>query len=406
MLEECCCANRIGSEKNEGTELKIILGTDPIRFPLTGIGRYTYELARNMQANVKVDELVFFNRRKISKYLPENSIVTNPINGVRFGSLKKSIQKVGFLADIYRVTNPILQYRALRNFSEYIYHGPNFYLPRFSGLKVATFHDLSPFTWSHCHPPERVRFMQKELLRTVRSADVLITDSEHTRIELAKYFNLPLNKIQSVPLAASPEFGVRSESECLSVLKKYNLGYRHFSLYVGTIEPRKNIEGLLEAYKKLPLRLRTRFPLVLSGYQGWNSDAIHTKIRKAIEEGWATYLGFVPASDLPLLFSSAALFTFPSYYEGFGLPVLESMASGTPVVCSNSSSLPEVAGDTALTCGPNDINCLADSIERGLEDNIWRDFAIEKGISRAAEFSWHRCAEMTVAVYDQMLKTG
>jgi alpha-1,3-rhamnosyl/mannosyltransferase len=177
-----------------------------------------------------------------------------------------------------------------------------------------------------------------------------------------------------------------------------------YSLFVGTIEPRKNIETLLDAYSRLPLELRKRWPLVLTGYHGWRNESIHQRLESAKREGWAFYLGFVPSEDLPLLFAGARLFTFPSLYEGFGLPVLEAMSSGVPVVCSNSSSLPEVAGDAALMCDAKDTETLTDLIRRGLEDDAWRASAVEQGLLHAAGFSWERCALETLQVYQKVVK--
>ena len=168
---------------------------------------------------------------------------------------------------------------------------------------------------------------------------------------------------------------------------------------MGTIEPRKNIETLLDSYARLPLALRVRWPLILTGYHGWQNDAIHQRLESAKREGWAHYLGFVPSDDLPLLFAGARLFVFPSLYEGFGLPVLEAMSSGIPVVCSNSSSLPEVAGKAALMCEPTDVEALTALIQRGLEDESWRASAMEQGLLHAASFSWERCAMETLHVY-------
>ncbi len=176
-----------------------------------------------------------------------------------------------------------------------------------------------------------------------------------------------------------------------------------YTLFAGTIEPRKNLDVLLDAYGLLPLNLRQRWPLVMTGYQGWQSEKLHERIKAASREGWVRYLGYVPAEDLPLLYAGARLFAFPSLYEGFGLPILEAMASGVPVVCSKSSSLPEVAGDAAGMCEAMDVDSLSRLIATGLEDDIWRNSSIEKGLARAAGFSWQRCAEETVAVYREAI---
>ena len=234
-------------------------------------------------------------------------------------------------------------------------------------------------------------------------ADALITDSEFTRQELASYFSWPIERIHTVPLASSPEFYPRPAEAINATLAKHGLQANGYTLFVGTIEPRKNIETLLAAYSRLPLSLRTRWPLILTGYHGWRSDAIHQKLESARREGWAHYLGFVPSGDLPLLFSGARLFAFPSLYEGFGLPVLEAMSSGVPVVCSNSSSLPEVAGDAALMCAPMDDIELTRLLQIGLTDNTWRQAAITKGLRHAESFSWERCARETLQVYRRVI---
>jgi alpha-1,3-rhamnosyl/mannosyltransferase len=235
-------------------------------------------------------------------------------------------------------------------------------------------------------------------------ADALITDSEYTRRELADYFSWPIERIHTVPLASSAEFHPRSPEVLRDTLSRHGLEVDGYSLFVGTIEPRKNIDTLLDAYCRLPMAVRTRWPLILTGYHGWRNDAIHQRLETARREGWARYLGFVPSEELPLLFAGARLFTFPSLYEGFGLPVLEAMSSGVPVVCSNSSSLPEVAGDAALMCEPLDVEGLTALLQRGLEDESWRMTAIEQGLQHAAGFSWERCAMETLQVYHKVLK--
>jgi alpha-1,3-rhamnosyl/mannosyltransferase len=314
------------------------------------------------------------------------------------------VQKNFLAVEAYRLLMPLLRKQALKGHGDFLYHSPNYYLPPFAGRSVATFHDLSPFTWSHCHAPQLVRYLQKELKTTLGRADALITDSDYTRNELADYFSWPIERIYTVPLASSAEFHPRTTDELKSTLSRHGLEVDGYSLFVGTIEPRKNITTLLDAYSRLPLDVRKRWPLVLTGYHGWRNESIHQRLESAKREGWAYYLGFIPGEDLPLLFAGARLFTFPSLYEGFGLPVLEAMSSGVPVVCSNSSSLPEVAGNAALMCDAMDTETLTGLIRRGLEDQAWRASAIEQGLLHAAKFSWERCAMNTLEVYKMVVK--
>lgn len=374
--------------------MKLILSVEPVRFPLTGIGRYTYELASRLQHSSEISDLRLFAGRRFLSALPKPSDQSDAVHG-----LKRFVQKNALAVEAYRRLMPYLRKRALRGHEEFIYHSPNYYLPPFAGRSVATFHDLSPFTWAHCQAPQIARYLQKELKLTLERADALITDSHYTRQELADYFSWPLERIHAVPLASSPEFHPRSPDALRETLARHGLEPGGYSLFVGTIEPRKNIEALLDAYAQLPLALRQRWPLILSGYHGWRSEVIHSRIAQAQQQGWARYLGFVASEDLPLLFAGARLFTFPSHYEGFGLPVLEAMSSGVPVVCSNSSSLPEVAGSAALMCAPDDVEGLSALLRQGLEDETWRAAAVQQGLLHAGGFSWERCAQATIEVY-------
>jgi len=382
--------------------MKVILSIDPVRFPLTGIGRYTFELARHLKEISQIEHLRFFSGYRFSNDLPE-PMLSAKVSASSRVNLRSTILKSNVAVEMYRLLSPPLKRYVLSSYSNHIYHGPNFYLPPFNGPSVCTFHDLSMFTWAHCSPPERVRYMRKEIALTLKRADMLITDSEYTRQEVASYFNWPLEKIRAVPLACSSDFRPRRPEELSSVLRKHNLLLGGYSLYVGTIEPRKNLDVLLDAYAMLPKAMRLQWPLVLIGFHGWRSEQLHARIESAVSEGWVRYLGFVNADELPLIYAGARIFVFPSLYEGFGLPILEAMASGIPVVCSNASTLPEVAGDAAAMCEPQDVDTLSDLIKMGLEDDIWRNKAISKGILQAAGFSWQRCAEETAAVYREVI---
>ena len=379
--------------------MKLVLSVEPVRFPLTGIGRYTYELALRLQQSPEITDLQFFAGRRFLPALP----VASDESGNGYG-LKRAAQKNFLAVEAYRLLMPMLRKRALKGHGDFLYHSPNYYLPPFTGRSVATFHDLSPFTWAHCHAPQLARYLQKELKTTLVRADALITDSEYTRRELAEYFSWPIERIHTVPLASSADFHPRSPESLRDTLGRHGLEPGAYSLFVGTIEPRKNIETLLDAYSRLPMALRTRWPLILTGYHGWRNDAIHARLETARREGWARYLGFVPSEDLPLLFAGARLFAFPSLYEGFGLPVLEAMSSGVPVVCSNSSSLPEVAGNAALMCEPMDVDTLTAYLQQGLEDEVWRCSALQRGLDHAAGFSWECCAQQTMQVYKKVLQ--
>jgi alpha-1,3-rhamnosyl/mannosyltransferase len=168
---------------------------------------------------------------------------------------------------------------------------------------------------------------------------------------------------------------------------------------VSTIEPRKLIDKLLAAYARLPEKMQLAYPLVLVGGVGWRSEHLHQAIKAGQSAGWLHYLGFVEEDDLTELYAGARLFVYPSSYEGFGLPVVEAMASGVPVVSSDRSCLQEITSGAAKLVNPDDVDMLRDSIEEALIDTVWRQEAIDKGLQVAALYSWDECIRRTVSVY-------
>jgi alpha-1,3-rhamnosyl/mannosyltransferase len=200
-----------------------------------------------------------------------------------------------------------------------------------------------------------------------------------------------------------PIYKPREASEVQDVLNAWGLGYEAYTLFVGTVEPRKNLTTLLTAYEQLPEKLRMQWPLVIAGNEGWNSKVIHSRMERAATQGWLRYLSFAPQAQLPFLYAGARLFAYPSVYEGFGLPPLEAMASGVPVVCSNVSSLPEVVGDVALGFAPTDVEALCAALAQGLEDESWRKRAKSAGRARSKNFCWQQCAANTLKIYADCL---
>lgn len=380
--------------------MKVVLSIDPIRFPLTGIGRYTYELARGLQ-QAKLERLRFLRRSRLQSALPA---LDDGSPTAAMPAWKRWAQRSRPAVFLFRALHSALQGRALRGLEDHVFHGPNFYLPPFAGRSVVTIHDLSVYLWPHTHPPERVRYMHAEIERSLQRAAALITNTQYTRIEVARFFGWPLERVHAVPLASGAEFRPRAHEDLRAELHPLGLAPGEYVLFTGTVEPRKNIGALLDAYSRLPVALRARWPLVIAGYRGWASEELHQRFDVAQREGWLKYLGFVPDQSFPVLMAGARLFAYPSLYEGFGLPVLEAMASGVPVVCSNAATLPEVAGSAAAFHSPEDVDSLSKLLRAGLEDEAWRTRAVEAGLQQAAKFSWDRCTRETLKVYEMALK--
>ncbi|MFA5984334.1 MAG: glycosyltransferase family 1 protein [Methylococcaceae bacterium] len=378
--------------------MKIILAVNAIKPPLTGIGLYTWELANRLPGIAGVKSIKYFSSGRwindVASRLQQNTSAL---------AARRRLLRNPLAVAAYRQLSPLLLRQRLKAFSDHLFHGPNFYLPPCHGPAVATIHDLSIFRYPEYHPPERVAFMQKEIPLSLSRANFLITDSEFIRREVIEFFNWPEDKIRAVPLGVADKYRPRSGAQTQAMLDKFGLGYQGYALFVATIEPRKNIGTLLDAYEALPTALRKRYPLVLAGDYGWRSEAIHRRIEQGQQAGWLRYLGYVAEDDLPVLFSGARGFVYPSYYEGFGLPVIEAMASGLPVLISNRSSLPEVASGAGLIVEADDVMAMTENIRVLLEDENWRYAAGKRSLEIASRYSWELTARATVKVYQDVL---
>jgi glycosyltransferase involved in cell wall biosynthesis len=379
--------------------MKIILAVNAIKPPLTGIGRYTLELANRLPEMQGVESIRFFFE---GRWINNIDILLNQSSTKL--AIRQRLLRSPLAVSAYRRISPLVLRHRLKSFGDHLYHSPNFYLPPFAGPSIATIHDLSIFRFPLFHPAERVAFMQREIQVALTRADFLITDSEFIRSEIIDFFNWPEEKVQAVPLGVSEEYRPRGQEETVGVLQKFSLDFDGYTLCVGTIEPRKNIEVLLSAYEALPEAQRSRCPLVLVGGFGWRSEATHRRIEQGQRQGWLRYLGYVSETELPLLFSAARGFVYPSLYEGFGLPVLEAMASGLPVLISNRSSLPEVASGATLIAEAENVRAMTESIRVLLEDDQWRREATKRSLEVAGRYSWEATARKTVEVYRAVTK--
>jgi alpha-1,3-rhamnosyl/mannosyltransferase len=299
--------------------MEVVLGIDAIKYPLTGIGRYTYELAKGLQFSSDIEKLHFLKGEQIQTNSELIEATFNIEAGGKFNNKFRSL--LGSLSPavmIYQLHKEWSQKKALKPYKNTIFHGPNYYLPNHDGPCVSTFHDLSIFKYPAFHPQARRTYMAKELPKALKRADVIITDSNYTRAEVIEYSGFDPSRVVAIPLAASEEFQTRTENDCLETLSKYQVNYQGYVLYAGTVEPRKNLMSLLDAYEALPTSLRQNTPLVVAGYKGWRSEDVHERLEKAHAAGWAKYLGFVTAEDLRILFSAAKTFVYPIVILGAG----------------------------------------------------------------------------------------
>jgi len=366
--------------------LRVILSVDALAPSLTGIGRYTWELASRLGQMPGVEQVRYY-RSGHWVDAPAALLSATTLNH------KRRFKYPRWAKDWYWQ----------RACCGQVFHAPNYFLPPYVENGVATVHDLSVFKFPETHPVERVKQFEKSFRQTLDIASHLITDSEVIRQEVIEFFSWPAERITSVHLGVSSRFAPQSAAALTPALQRYRLNPGGYSLCVSTIEPRKRIDSLLEAYARLSEKKRVAYPLVLVGGKGWRSEHLHELIDKGKIAGWLRYLDFVAEKDLPALYAGANLFVYPSIYEGFGLPVIEAMASGVPVVSSDRSCLPEVAAGAAKLVNPDDSDALAASIREAMTDVEWRRQAVAKGLQVATRYNWVECVKRTVNVYKMQI---
>lgn len=380
--------------------IELVVAVDSIVHPLTGIGRYAYELLRRVQQDPAVGHVRYFSLgRWVKDPCPQVlASSTGPVAAASKGpTLRARLASNGVAVAAYGWVSPHLFRWRLHNMKKAVFHAPNFFVPSFPGGTVSTVHDLSHLVSPDFHPAERIRYMSKAFEASLKHTDYIITVSESVRSEIIERLAWPADRVVAIHHGVGDEFKPMAFDE--QTLSALGLTANAYTLFVGTVEPRKNVDRLLDAYAGLPPAQRREWPLVIVGGKGWKSEHTHARMAAAEAEGWLKYLRYVPQQVLPQLYAGARLFVYPSLYEGFGLPILEAMASGVPVITSNRSSMPEVAGGAARLIDPLDGEALRDAIGGGLADDEWREQARDAGLRRATAFSWSRCAAQTVEVY-------
>lgn len=388
--------------------MRLLLNTESLRPPLTGIGNYTLNLLSELHVLAPASTIDCFDgTRWISgdEVLKAQATVVSPASGEVPSGRELSTRFRTFVRGLplaYRARSAIRSAVFRREASKrqgFIYHEPNFILKPHEGPCVATIHDLSFVHYPQFHPAERVEWLNRELPRTLARADYLITDSELVRQDLIERFNLSAETVRTIYLGADKRFIPRARQQTTEVLKKQGLEHGRYVAFVGTLEPRKGLAVLLDAWAQLPEHLRRAFPLVIAGASGWRNSDLLERIQTLQARGEVKYLRFVSAEELPFIYSGASVFAYPSVYEGFGLPVLEAMASGVSVICTSGTSMAEFAQDAVLLHEPGSSESLAFELTTLLEDEDLRSRYIRKGLLQAEKFSWARCARETLEVY-------
>jgi glycosyltransferase involved in cell wall biosynthesis len=362
--------------------MKIGIISESLNRPITGVENYVFNLIKellNLSLKKKdVDiELINYKKNRYFKNISE-IIINNPF--------EKIFKTLWYPYAIYKLKEN-KEFDIIHNTR----HFPTVFKLKYSKYMITVL-DIMPIVI----PPNKYSIkkyiMYRTLLpRTLKSADKIITISHHTKQDLTKYLKVPEDKIKVIHLAANENYKPLNENEINTIKQKYNLNYP-FILYVGGLAPNKNVERLIKAYYKLK-KQDVKHKLIITGVKRWKYKSIFETIDKLNLQKDVIFAGYVPDEDLPALYNAADLFVYPSLYEGFGLPPLEAMACGTPVITSNASSLPEVVGDAGIMVNPYDVDELAKAMYEVLTNDGLREELSKKGLERAKLFSWKKCAE-------------
>ncbi len=391
-------------------EFGLLLGADGISGRRSGIGRVILEVARQLRADPAIAELALLigNRACAADLLDRMDAAPAGVGDSRLRSLLAAVPGLARLRGVAVARRMARTAAAMRGRlgAPVLYHEMNTIARPFAGVTVVTVHDLSFRADPHLHPPARVAWMERRLPGTLRQAHRFVAVSAFTKAEMVARLGVPAERIDVVPLGLSADFHPVTTLTAAPVLAHFGLADRAYVLAVSTLEPRKNFDRLLAAHTLLPAALRARFPLVIAGGRGWGRTLDLAETARHLANGTLRLPGFVSDEDLVPLYARAAVVAYPSLYEGFGLPVLEAMACGTPLVVSNDSAVAETAGDAALLVDPRDPAAIAEGLRRVLEDAALADELRARGLAHAAGFTWDRMADGLVRSWRLALAQG
>jgi len=382
--------------------MKICIDARWIGKKIAGIGRYTVYLLRYLsEIDTRNQYLVLFHNESV-----RTTVCDELQLGGRPGWEVRSLPY-----DVFSLRGQCALPRLLRGAGVDLFHSTNFMAPlrRYGGRLVLTIHDIIPLKFPEYAPrskKSRLFPLYKWLMkRLASSADIIIADSEHSRGDIITYLGVPPHKVKTVYLGVDPKYKPLGANVKEHVRRELKIKDR-LALYAGRADPYKNLIGLVKAAGEINAKRNIHCTVVVAGEKDSRYPEVDEYVHGAHMQDDVLFAGSLDEDTLIPLYNAADLLVLPSLYEGFGLPPLEAMACGTPVVCSNRASLPEVVGDAAVLVDPLDTHALAGAIERVCTDQDLRARLIRAGLERAKLFPWRKTAEETLAVYTQQLEIG
>lgn len=359
---------------------------------LEGMGWYTYELCQRWVQNHPADEFILIYDRPQKQYLIEGKNVTSVVIGPK----ARHFFSFWYWFDVQIP-------KVLRTHQVDLFFSPdNFLSLRTSVPTVLTTHDIA-----HFHYPEQVAWMHRPyyqlfIPRFLKKAQHIISVSAHGKLDLIQHYQVPTNKISVVPNGTRTVFQPLSEEEKIRVKAKFSQGQDYF-FFLGAIHPRKNVLGLMQAYELFRQKSAAPVKLLIAGKLAWQVEEIKALHEASTYRDDILFLGYLPEESAAQLMAAATALTYLSFFEGFGLPVLEALCTDTPVITSNVSSLPEVAGDAALLVDPHDPEAIAEAMLRIWQEPTLREDLVQKGRVQRQLFSWDRAASAIYEVFKPLV---
>ena len=385
--------------------MRILFNGAPMLGRLTGIGQYGLSLLKSLVSlseSAGLEAIGVFDGREVLTPATFLSRLSQQAGAGRHQRLKSVVRRIWpscrDWADRMRRFHLT---RETRHAQWSLFHEPNFVSPQYTLPLVTTVHDMSYLRYPQFLPKDRLAWLRRKMGHALARSRVILADSHFTRHELLELCPaVDSERVVVTQLGVDCDYfshPIHSE-RVAEVRQRLDLPER-FVLYLGTLEPRKNLQGLIQAYGRLPGELQKTYPLVLAGMRGWNQAYFRREMAELRGRGVLREVGYVAQDDVPVLMRAASVFCFPSFYEGFGLPPLEAAACGTPVVSSRAASLPEVLGEAAVYVDPNSPQDIAAGLERVLSSESLQRRLRLAGPVRAALFRWDDCARRTVQAY-------
>lgn len=370
--------------------MRIVTNTIPLLSQLTGIGSYTWQICRAMQKVAPDHDYRYYYGYYSSRLFCAGQ------DGGGIAGIKDLVKNIPGIGRTLRLLKGAGACLSRRRFD--VYFEPN-YVPLAIKARriVVAVPDFSCVLHPEWHRPEAMEYFRHTFFKNIGRADQIIAISDFIRDTAIHEFGFAADRVTTIHLGYDNEVFFQHEAEgLLTARNKLSLPQR-FILYVGSIEPRKNLVRLLKAYQQLSAAQRGEVKLILAGFSGWDNAEV-MELLMAMQQD-VTYLGYVDEGQLAMLYNLAELFVYPALYEGFGLPPLEAMASGCPVMVANVASLPEVCGEAATYVDPNDVEQMTNELARLIEDEKARNILSKKGLERAKLFSWERSAREHLTVF-------